>query len=190
MSIIRRRNHEVPSLNTASLPDLIFAILFFFMIVTHMRKVNLKVRYKTPQGTELTHLSRKTNTTYIFIGQPVGTTQAANTAQSLGSAQSQQDAAVCIQVNDKVVSLDELSAFLQREQRQARKSGEAQQLTVCLKADRHAPHACRRGCENGAAQGQHAPRQLLRHGESPLPRCQPLAGRGKLRSIWGECRIT
>ena len=124
MSIIRRRNHEVPSLNTASLPDLIFAILFFFMIVTHMRKVNLKVRYKTPQGTELTHLSRKTNTTYIFIGQPVGTTQAANTAQSLGSAQSQQDA---------------LSAFLQREQRQARKSGEAQQLTVCLKADRHAP---------------------------------------------------
>ena len=71
MSIIRRRNHEVPSLNTASLPDLIFAILFFFMIVTHMRKVNLKVRYKTPQGTELTHLSRKTNTTYIFIGQPV-----------------------------------------------------------------------------------------------------------------------
>lgn len=133
MSIIRRRNHEVPSLNTASLPDLIFAILFFFMIVTHMRKVNLKVRYKTPQGTELTHLSRKTNTTYIFIGQPVGTTQAANTAQS------QQDAAVCIQVNDKVVSLDELSAFLQREQRQARKSGEAQQLTVCLKADRHAP---------------------------------------------------
>ena len=133
MSIIRRRKHEVPSLNTASLPDLIFAILFFFMIVTHMRKVNLKVRYKTPQGTELTHLSRKTNTTYIFIGQPVGTTQ------SLGSAQSQQDAAVCIQVNDKVVSLDELSAFLQREQRQARKSGEAQQLTVCLKADRHAP---------------------------------------------------
>lgn len=127
MSIIRRRNHEVPSLNTASLPDLIFAILFFFMIVTHMRKVNLKVRYKTPQGTELTHLSRKTNTTYIFIGQPVGTTL------------SQQDAAVCIQVNDKVVSLDELSAFLQREQRQARKSGEAQQLTVCLKADRHAP---------------------------------------------------
>lgn len=133
MSIIRRRNHEVPGLNTASLPDLIFAILFFFMIVTHMRKVNLKVRYKTPQGTELTHLSRKTNTTYIFIGQPV------STAQSLGSAQSQQDAAVCIQVNDKVVSLDELSAFLQREQRQARKSGEAQQLTVCLKADRHAP---------------------------------------------------
>lgn len=133
MSIIRRRNHEVPGLNTASLPDLIFAILFFFMIVTHMRKVNLKVRYKTPQGTELTHLSRKTNTTYIFIGQPVGM------AQSLGSAQSQQDATVCIQVNDKVVSLDELSAFLQREQRQAHKSGEAQQLTVCLKADRHAP---------------------------------------------------
>ena len=35
MSIIRRRNHEVPSLNTASLPDLIFAILFFFMYILY-----------------------------------------------------------------------------------------------------------------------------------------------------------
>lgn len=128
MSIIRHRNREVPSLNTASLPDLIFAILFFFMIVTHMKKVNLKVRYKTPQGTELTHLSRKTNTTYICIGQPVGADQ-----RQQGSEE------VCIQVNDKVVDLDELSAFLQHEQRQARKNGESQQLTICLKADRHAP---------------------------------------------------
>ena len=54
MTIRQRRQHEVPTLNTSSLPDLIFTVLFFFMIVTHMRKVTLKVEYALPQGTELT----------------------------------------------------------------------------------------------------------------------------------------
>ena len=127
MSIIRHRSHEVPGLNTASLPDLIFAILFFFMIVTHMRKENLKVNYKSPQGTELKQLARKTNTTYIFIGQPVN-------PKDLETGQK-----VCIQVNDKVVSMDQLRAFLKEEQRQAKQHGEAKQLMACLKADRDAP---------------------------------------------------
>ena len=46
MSLFRRRIHEMPGLNTASLPDLIFSVLFFFMIVTHMRKETLKVEYQ------------------------------------------------------------------------------------------------------------------------------------------------
>ena len=55
----RRKERAIPGLNTSSLPDLIFTVLFFFMIVTHMRKVTLKVQYRIPQGTELT---RKTST--------------------------------------------------------------------------------------------------------------------------------
>ena len=42
---IRRREHEVPELNMAALPDLIFTVLFFFMIVTHMLDVDKKVAY-------------------------------------------------------------------------------------------------------------------------------------------------
>ena len=38
MRLYRSRKHEIPALNTASLPDLIFSILFFFMLVVHMRK--------------------------------------------------------------------------------------------------------------------------------------------------------
>ena len=53
MGQFKRREREVPGLNTASLPDLIFTVLFFFMIVTHMRQAELKVQYKVPQGTEL-----------------------------------------------------------------------------------------------------------------------------------------
>ena len=73
MSMFRRREHTVPGLNTASLPDLIFSVLFFFMIVTHMQKVAVKVQYRTPQGTELTRLTKKTAVTYIYIGKAAGT---------------------------------------------------------------------------------------------------------------------
>ena len=49
---------EMPELNTSSLPDLIFTMLFFFMIVTTMREVTLKVQFKVPAGTELEKLER------------------------------------------------------------------------------------------------------------------------------------
>ena len=41
---------EMPELNTSSLPDLIFTVLFFFMMVTSMRDVEVKVQVKTPVG--------------------------------------------------------------------------------------------------------------------------------------------
>ena len=50
---------EMPELNTSSLPDLIFTMLFFFMIVTTMREVTLKVQFKVPQATELEKLEKK-----------------------------------------------------------------------------------------------------------------------------------
>ena len=48
----------MPELNTSSLPDLIFTMLFFFMIVTTMREVTLKVQFKVPQATELENWKR------------------------------------------------------------------------------------------------------------------------------------
>ena len=38
-------SREMPEMNTSSLPDLIFTILFFFMMVTTMREVTLKVKF-------------------------------------------------------------------------------------------------------------------------------------------------
>ena len=68
MSMIRRSKREMPGLNTASLPDLIFTVLFFFMIVTHMRTDVMKVRYQTPQGTELSKVKKKSATIHVYIG--------------------------------------------------------------------------------------------------------------------------
>ena len=56
---VKRREREVPGLNTAALPDLIFTVLFFFMIVTHMRQADVKVQYRVPEGTELSRLANK-----------------------------------------------------------------------------------------------------------------------------------
>ena len=61
---------EVPELNTSSLPDLIFSILFFFMMVTSMREVTLKVEFQTPKGTEIEKLEKKSLVSYVYIGKP------------------------------------------------------------------------------------------------------------------------
>ena len=68
----RRREHAMPELNLASLPDLIFTVLFFFMIVTHMRDVQLKVSYQVPQATQVQKLTHKSSVTYIYVGRMIG----------------------------------------------------------------------------------------------------------------------
>ena len=59
----------MPGLNTAALPDLIFTVLFFFMIVTHMRDVEPLVRYDVPLGTELQKVAHKASVVYIYVGR-------------------------------------------------------------------------------------------------------------------------
>ena len=61
----------MPELNTSSLPDLIFTMLFFFMIVTTMCEVTLKVQFQVPQGTELEKLEKKSLVSFIYIGKSV-----------------------------------------------------------------------------------------------------------------------
>ena len=120
MSMFKRTRREIPGLNTSSLPDLIFTVLFFFMIVTHMRKVTLKVKYQVPQGTELTRLTKKTAVSYIYIGKPVTGTVQGNTV---------------IQLNDKYATTTDIIDYIAAEQ--SRMSPEdQQQMTVSIKADR------------------------------------------------------
>ena len=120
MSMFKRTRREIPGLNTSSLPDLIFTVLFFFMIVTHMRKVTLKVKYQVPQGTELTRLTKKTAVSYIYIGKPVTGTVQGNSV---------------IQLNDKYATTTDIIDYIAAEK--SRMSPEdQQQMTVSIKADR------------------------------------------------------
>ena len=61
----------MPELNTSSLPDLVFAFLFFIMMVTTIREVTPKVSFSNlPTATELTKLEEKTLVTFIYVGKP------------------------------------------------------------------------------------------------------------------------
>ena len=64
-----KSSRSMPGLNLASMPDLIFTVLFFFMLVTHMRSDNLKVKYEVPAGTEVSKMEQKAAVVNIYIGE-------------------------------------------------------------------------------------------------------------------------
>ena len=106
---------EIPGLNTAALPDLIFTVLFFFMIVTHMRSVPLKVKYRVPQGTEISKLVKKSTVTFIHIGKVNGQTR--------------------IQLNDKLATVDDVETYVKAERARMLPEDKSRQV-VSIKADR------------------------------------------------------
>ena len=127
MSRFREKGRQqVPGLNLAALPDLIFTVLFFFMIVTHMRQVDPKVRYQLPQGTEVMKDVRKAGVVYVLIGE--------NNSQRHTSPDGEE--ATLIQLNDELVSVEEIPAKL-NQLREKMSEDERQHLTVCIRADRN-----------------------------------------------------
>ncbi len=67
----KKRGKSNPAISTASLPDIIFMLLFFFMVVTVLRDAELKVQVTTPYATELTKLDQKSLVNYLYIGKPM-----------------------------------------------------------------------------------------------------------------------
>lgn len=65
-----KRGKAKPKISTASLPDIIFMLLFFFMVVTVLRDAELKVTVRIPKATQLTKLEEKSLVNYIYIGRP------------------------------------------------------------------------------------------------------------------------
>ena len=120
MSMFKRKDHSVPGLNTASLPDLIFTVLFFFMIVTHMKENQMKVKYQVPEGTKLERLAKKSTISHIYIGKPY-----------------KGGGITAVQVNDKIVDVAEIEDFIAAE-RKRMSPDDAKQMTVSIKAEKKA----------------------------------------------------
>ncbi|PHN02062.1 ExbD/TolR family protein [Flavilitoribacter nigricans] len=66
----KKRGKAKPAISTASLPDIIFMLLFFFMVVTVLRDAELKVKVVTPFASELTKLEEKSLVNYLYVGKP------------------------------------------------------------------------------------------------------------------------
>lgn len=118
----QRRKHTVPGLNLAAMPDLIFTVLFFFMIVTHMRDVDLQVRYDVPKGTEVRKLTHKSSVSTIYVGHVPG----------------QPADSFYIQLNNKLATMSDIKAFVETEKAQMN-SEDQPRMTVSIKADRDVP---------------------------------------------------
>ena len=120
-----RRRQGVPTLNVASMPDLIFTVLFFFMIVTHMRSDEVKVRLEVPAGSEVKKLTGHPAIINIYIGRQE-------------SEDRRQDNTWLVQLNGDLVSPSEIPARINAI-RSKLSPENAERLTVSFRADRHAP---------------------------------------------------
>ena len=142
-----RRRHGVPSLNVASMPDLIFTVLFFFMIVTHMRSDEVKVRLEVPAGSEVKKLTGHPAIVNIYLGrqgdretrsQESGVRRQESGVRRLESGVRRLDNTWLVQLNGDIVSPKEIPARINAI-RSKLSPDNAERLTVSFRADRHAP---------------------------------------------------
>ena len=110
---------EMPALNTSSLPDMIFAILFFFMVTTTMREVTLMVKFRIPEASEVQKLEKKSLVTYIYMGQPMDAKFGTGTF---------------MQLNDKFAEVEDIHDYIASERNMLNESDQ-QFMTVSLKVD-------------------------------------------------------
>jgi biopolymer transport protein ExbD len=113
---------SVPEITTASLPDIMFMLLFFFMVSTTLRENELKITQRMPEATEITKLEKKSLVSYIYVGSPRKEYQA-----SLGTESR-------IQLDDNFATVNDLRGYIAGEW-EKRDEADRQKMTVSLKAD-------------------------------------------------------
>lgn len=112
----------MPGINTASLPDIVFMLLFFFMVSTVMRETELKIKVSVPKATEIKKLEQKSLVSYIYVGEPRRMYQAKYGTEPR------------IQLNDQFAQLNDVIQFITSE-REARDENEVPKMTTSLKVD-------------------------------------------------------
>lgn len=121
----KKKDTGLPAVNTASLPDIVFMLLFFFMTVTVMKDNTLKVENTLPNASEIKKLEKKDRVIYLYVGKPTREFQ-----KMFGTEPK-------IQLNDKFASVSEVGSYILAER--AKKPQELQNvLTTALKVDKDA----------------------------------------------------
>jgi biopolymer transport protein ExbD len=111
----------VGAVSTASLPDIVFMLLFFFMVTTVMREQDLLVKVDKPDASEITKLEKKSLVDYINIGTPMDS--------RLGTEP-------LIQLDDAIITdMSKIQPWIE-DNRAQRSEGEQSQITTSLKVDK------------------------------------------------------
>ena len=111
-----------PAISTASLPDIVFMLLFFFMVVTKLRDSELMVKVSTPFATQLTKLEDKSLVNYLYIGRPVEKYKGTYGTKPR------------LQLGDKFANINEIPIFLERF-RVKIAEGQRTKITTSLRVD-------------------------------------------------------
>ena len=118
----KKKTGDLPAISTASLPDIVFMLLFFFMVATVMRDSTLMVKNILPAADQIQKLDKKNRVMYIYAGKP-----SSRYSDKYGTQ-------ARIQLNDKFSTVGEIGAFVLAER--ASKRQELQNvLTTALKVD-------------------------------------------------------
>jgi biopolymer transport protein ExbD len=118
----KKMGGELPAVNTASLPDIVFMLLFFFMVATVMRQNTLMIQNKLPFADQVEKLDKKDLVMYIYAGKPSPRYQ-----QKYGTV-------ARIQLNDKFADVSEVQQFIYAE-RESKREELIPYLTTALKVD-------------------------------------------------------
>ena len=120
----KKGKKRVGAISTASLPDIVFMLLFFFMVVTVMREVDLMVEVKKPEATEVTKLENKSLVDNIYIGIPLKNQQGKHGLEPR------------IQLDDQIVNNElAIPSFLKIKD-QPRADGDIPKVIISIKADK------------------------------------------------------
>ena len=98
----KKKDGGLPPVNTASLPDIVFMLLFFFMVATVMREDSLKIANQLPVADQIEKLDKKNPISYIYVGKP-----------SKGYENRGTEAK--IQLNDNFAEINEVIPFINQE---------------------------------------------------------------------------
>ncbi|MBL4724128.1 MAG: biopolymer transporter ExbD [Lutibacter sp.] len=122
MSKFKKKKKGLPAINTASLPDIVFMLLFFFMVSTTMRETDLLLKKPVlPTASEIKKLEQKSLVSTIYVGK-------SKDSRISGDK---------IQVNDKIIDVSDVPAFIFAE-RALRSEDEVKYMTTSIKADKDA----------------------------------------------------
>jgi len=119
----KKKSGAIPAISTASLPDIVFMLLFFFMTATTMKDSDLMIENKLPKADQTAKLHKKQYVMYIYAGKP---------SERYRSTLGQTDR---VQLADKIANVGEIRNFVISE-RASRNSEDEKYLTASLKIDK------------------------------------------------------
>ena len=119
----KKKSGDLPPVNTAALPDIVFMLLFFFMVATVMRENTLKISNILPVANQIEKLDKSKPISYIYIGKPSD-----NYTAKFGTESR-------IQLNDDFADVKDIVPFINSERAKLREEL-VPFLTVSLKVDK------------------------------------------------------